>query len=197
MTIRKIDNQLMTDYNVFKSSFLLAMPGLLPNPLLFKESPMSTKKSVVSVAKFLDNQITMSSKTQIQISEEIGYDKPNIISMMKQGKTKLPVNKIVPMAKALGVDPVYFMRLVLSEYQPDLCAALDMVYSGSLVSAQELAMIEAVREASDGIDIAANPEFLSQVAAVAVQAAKPIAMREGKTVDDRADALRNTTRKAA
>lgn len=158
---------------------------------------MSAKKSVVSVAKYLDNQITMSSKTQIQIAEEIGYDKPNIITMVKQGKTRLPVNKIVPMAKALGIDPVYFTRLVLQEYQPELCAALDAIYAGGLVTAQELAMIEAVREASDGIDIAANPEFLAQVTAVAMQAAKPIAMREGKKVDDRADALRNATRKAA
>ena len=101
------------------------------------------------------------------------------------------------MAKALGIDPVYFMRLVLQEYQPDLCAALDAIYAGGLVTAQELAMIEAVREASDGIDIASNPEFLAQVTAVAAQAAKPIAKREGKRVDDRADALRNATRKAA
>ena len=36
---------------------------------------MSAKKSVVSVAQYLDNQITMSSKTQIQISEEMGYEK--------------------------------------------------------------------------------------------------------------------------
>lgn len=158
---------------------------------------MSAKKSVVSVAQYLDNQITMSSKTQIQISEEMGYEKPNIITMIKQGKTKLPVNKIEPMAKALGIDPVYFMRLVLQEYQPDLCAALDAIYAGGLVTAQELAMIEAVREASDGIDIASNPEFLAQVTAVAAQAAKPIAKREGKRVDDRADALRNATRKAA
>jgi hypothetical protein len=50
---------------------------------------------------------------------EIGYDKPNLISMFKRGEARVPLDKIPLLAKALGVDPAHLFRLSLEQYWPD------------------------------------------------------------------------------
>jgi len=54
------------------------------------------KKSHIAVAEYLNQQIALSGVPQTEIAEKLGYDKPNIITMFKQGKTKIPMNKIAP-----------------------------------------------------------------------------------------------------
>ena len=61
---------------------------------------MTTTKRKVTVAEYIEQQIALSEKSQKDIAAEIGYDKPNVLSMIKQGQTKLPVNKVGPLAKA-------------------------------------------------------------------------------------------------
>lgn len=58
-----------------------------------------------SVAQYLTYHINNSDKTQRQIALEIGYTKANIITMFKQGLTKLPLEKIGPLAKGLEIAP--------------------------------------------------------------------------------------------
>lgn len=90
-----------------------------------------TNKNSVSVAAFLNQQIGFitqtGEKTQKDIAAELGYDKPNIITMFKQGVTSLPINKVLPMAKSLHADPGYLMRLALMEYMPEAYAAIEEV----------------------------------------------------------------------
>ena len=83
-------------------------------------SATASPSKAKSVAEYVSWQINLCGKSQVQIAQEIGFDKPNVITMIKQGKTKVPVNKIGSMAKALEVDPVFFMKLCLQEYMPDL-----------------------------------------------------------------------------
>jgi len=47
--------------------------------------------------------------------------------MFKQGRTKIPIRKVPALAKALGVEPAIFLRVVLSEYQPELLETLESV----------------------------------------------------------------------
>ena len=56
----------------------------------------------MSVAEFIAAQIAMSDKTQREIALALGYDKPNIITMFKQGLTKIPLNKVAPLARVGG-----------------------------------------------------------------------------------------------
>ncbi len=44
------------------------------------------------------------------MAKEIGYSTPNMITMIKTGTSRLGLQKVVPWAKALGVDPAYFLR---------------------------------------------------------------------------------------
>lgn len=111
------------------------------------------KKTGITVAAYLDQMLALSEKSQKIIAEEVGYEKPNIITMIKQGKTKLPVSKVGPFAKALGIDPSHLLRLVMSEYMPDTWDSISPLIGQSLVTDSEMAIIHVVREACGGIEL--------------------------------------------
>jgi transcriptional regulator with XRE-family HTH domain len=70
------------------------------------------------VANFIAEAITKSGKTQVEIAQEVGFQKPNMITMIKQGKSKLPMTKVKRLAESLSVDPKVLLRLCFEEYQP-------------------------------------------------------------------------------
>jgi transcriptional regulator with XRE-family HTH domain len=82
---------------------------------------MATK----TVAEYLTAQIDLCGKSQLQIAREVGFEKPNIITMLKQGKSKVPISRVGKLAKALGVDPWYLYQLAMGEYEPDTWAAIE------------------------------------------------------------------------
>lgn len=98
-----------------------------------------------SVAQYLTYHINNSDKTQRQIALEIGYTKANIITMFKQGLTKLPLEKIGPLAKALEIAPDELFYKVMSEYMPETFEALSPILCGQLVSKEELELLDNFR----------------------------------------------------
>lgn len=95
-------------------------------------------------ADFLGRAIAFSGKSQREIANAIGIGKPNMISMMKLGHTKVPIDRIPDLADACGVDPVLFMRVALREYHPEL---LDLTedYVGDLLTLNDLRMVRCYR----------------------------------------------------
>src|SRR5438270_13100393 len=75
-------------------------------------------------------------KTQREIAVEIGYDKPNMISMFKRGEMKVPLEKIPALAKAVEADPAHLFRLALEQYWPSLGETIQTIF-GRLASANE------------------------------------------------------------
>lgn len=98
-----------------------------------------------TVAQYLTFHINNSEKTQRQIAQEIGYTKPNIITMFKQGLTKLPLEKIGPLAKALEIAPDDLFFKVMSEYMPETFEALSPFLCGQMLSKDELEMLDNYR----------------------------------------------------
>lgn len=98
-----------------------------------------------TVAEYIAWQIQLSGKSQTEIASEVGFDKPNVITMIKQGKTKVPLNKIGKMAKALEVDPVHFFRMCINEYVPDLEDTIKSITGGPIVSKNEMEFIKVIR----------------------------------------------------
>lgn len=108
----------------------------------------------ISVAKYLEQQIAIRGKPQREIAQELGYTNPNIITMMKIGSTKVPINKIGPLARSLGVDPVFFFNLVMGEYYPETLEAIEKVLPPErLISEDTYRLIGIVNEATDGTPI--------------------------------------------
>lgn len=100
-----------------------------------------------SVADFVSMQIEKLGKLQSEVAKEAGFDKPNLITMIKQGKTKVPLAKIGLMARSLEVDPIYLFALCMNEYMPDTWAAIESLSSQPILTKNELEIIKAVRAA--------------------------------------------------
>lgn len=86
--------------------------------------PTASKPTTSKTAAFLARALEFSGKTQAEIAREAGFPKPNILSMMKQGQTKIPIDRVAALAAATHVDPAYFLRVVLSEYHEELYAVI-------------------------------------------------------------------------
>ena len=119
-----------------------------------------------TVADFIADRLAESDKTQRQIAEECGFETPNIITMFKTGATKLPLNRIGPLAKALEVDAAHLLRLVMLEYAPDTWEAIENVMQSTVLTANELELVRAYRQATGDND--AVPVLINRDAVVAI-----------------------------
>jgi len=113
---------------------------------------MKGKKT--SVAHYIEQQIAISGIPQKEIAAAMGYNNPNVITMFKQGRTKLPINKVGPCAQALKVDPVHLLKLALSEYMPDTYEAIEQLIGKTMISESDQRLLKVVHEATGGYDLA-------------------------------------------
>lgn len=114
-------------------------------------SSSATKSPIhLSVAEYIEIQLEASGKQQNEVAREAGFEKPNVITMIKQGKTKLPLAKIGSMARALGVDPIYLFKLTMQEYMPETWDAIDKLTAQPMLTENELAVVAQMREAGLG-----------------------------------------------
>ena len=98
------------------------------------------------VAALVAEQIRIIGKKQMEIAEEAGFDNPNVITMIKQGRTKLPLAKVGSIAKALELDPIFLLKLCIKEYQPDTWEAIS-TFMDEMVTADELKVVLEMRNA--------------------------------------------------
>lgn len=75
-------------------------------------------KSESKVAIFVTHQIDFLGLKQKDVAAKAGFEKPNIITMIKQGHTKVPQDKMAALARALEAEEIPFIRMCLEEYLP-------------------------------------------------------------------------------
>ncbi|GJD45934.1 hypothetical protein AFCDBAGC_3812 [Methylobacterium cerastii] len=92
-------------------------------------------------------------KTQRQIAAEIGYDKPQVLSMYKRGEAKVPLERLPAFARALDIDLVVLFRAGLEQWWPNEREALDQMFSERIVSARERALLEFITSGFQESDI--------------------------------------------
>lgn len=105
-----------------------------------------------TVAEFIADKLAECDKTQREIAAECGFEKPNIITMFKTGATKVPLNRIGPLAKAIGVDPAHLLRLVMNEYMPETWEAVENVFQSTVLTANELELLREYRRVTGDND---------------------------------------------
>lgn len=98
------------------------------------------------VALLVTEQIRIVGKKQLEIAEEAGFDNPNVITMIKQGRTKLPLGKVGLVAKALEIDPMYLLKLCIEEYQPETWEAI-RPFMDEVVTKDEMHIVKVIRNA--------------------------------------------------
>jgi transcriptional regulator with XRE-family HTH domain len=110
----------------------------------------------LTVADYLTKAIELSGKTQREVAREVGYEKPNVVSMMKQGQTRIPLEKAPLFARACGVDPTFFLRLVLEEYHPEAAKIIHDTL-GEPPTENERKLIDLYRRAAPLTEIEITP----------------------------------------
>jgi hypothetical protein len=98
--------------------------------------------------EFLDALINYSDKSQVQIAEELHYERPNVISMFKTGKTRVPLERIGDFAKVLGVDKAMLLRLAMNEYAPSLLKTIEDCF-GLVLTDAECEIVSLMRDCTD------------------------------------------------
>jgi transcriptional regulator with XRE-family HTH domain len=114
-----------------------------------------------TIAIYIDKQIDALKgvKTQREIAAEIGYDKPNMISMFKRGEVKVPLDKIPLLAKSLHVDPGHLFRLALEQYWPTLGDTIQTIFGRTVTANEEEILIKPWRAATGNLDPAPSTEI--------------------------------------
>ena len=111
----------------------------------------ANEKSVKLFHEYVEELVNKSPVKQIDIAAELGYDNPNLITMFKQGKTKVPVEKVPLLAKILHIDPHKMLLHYFSEYYPVLLKVITQ-YFGAIVTKNEMEIIEEIRRLSNSRD---------------------------------------------
>lgn len=106
----------------------------------------------LTVATYVSHLIALSHKTQREIAEEAGFESRNILSMIKAGDTKLPLNRVSTLARALDIDTGLLLRLTLREYMPDTWRDVESLLQDSAYTENEQILLRRFREETSGRD---------------------------------------------
>lgn len=97
-------------------------------------------------------------KSQIEIARESGFVQPNMLSMFKNGSSKLPLDRVPGLAKALECDPAFLFKLALEQLGGDTTASvIDQIF-GTIVTRNEVIWLEEIRDASNN----SNPNLTTK-----------------------------------
>jgi transcriptional regulator with XRE-family HTH domain len=96
------------------------------------------------VAK-LTERINAKGTSQVSLAEALGYSNANMISLFKKGTTRIPLDKVVPFAQALDVDPAELIHEWFDTYMPGILSAIEP-YIGMALTANEEAWVRRLRK---------------------------------------------------
>lgn len=106
------------------------------------------------LAKFIEARLLelKHKKTQAEIATEAGFVNPNMVTMIKQGATKLPLDRVPALARALDSDPALLLRLALEQSEGSTAAAAIYEIIGQPITKNEMAWITEIRAVSGDTD---------------------------------------------
>jgi len=114
-------------------------------------------KTESRVARFIAERIEITKKLQKDIADQVGFEKPNMITMIKQGLTKLPLDKAWDMAEALEVEPLILVKMCMEEYYPKTWQGLGKAFEVP-ISKDERKIIYGLRSYAGGSYLAGLSE---------------------------------------
>jgi transcriptional regulator with XRE-family HTH domain len=116
---------------------------------------MTTKPHAdTRLAKFVARRIAELSgrKTQSEIASEAGFANSNMISMIKSGASKLALDRVPQLAKALDCDPAFLLRLALEQSLGATAAKSVFDIFGTPLTRNEIEWVLELRDASVDTD---------------------------------------------
>ncbi len=91
-------------------------------------------------------------KTQAEIASEAGFGNANMMTFLKNGRNKVPLDRVPSLAKALEVDPAYLMRLALDQAVGATAAKAITEIFGTPATENERGWLTELRDASSNTD---------------------------------------------
>lgn len=79
------------------------------------------------IPRIVTSAVRNSIKSQAEIASELSLN-ANLITMFKQGRTKVPVTRAAELARALGIQEQEFVRLTLEEYHPEVLEVIEKTF---------------------------------------------------------------------
>jgi transcriptional regulator with XRE-family HTH domain len=107
-----------------------------------------------ATAKLIADRISDLShrKTQAEIASEAGFANANMMTFLKNGKNKVPLDRMPSLASALEVDPAYLMRLALDQAVGATAARAITDIFGTPATENERGWLAELRDASNNSD---------------------------------------------
>jgi hypothetical protein len=120
------------------------------------------------LAKFIERRVLelKSKKSQIQIASEAGFPNPNMVTMIKTGTSKLALDRVPSMARALECDPALLLRLALEQAIGGTAAQAIIEILGTPVTANEQTWLQEIRAASGHSDPRLTSRSLAMIRAI-------------------------------
>lgn len=91
-------------------------------------------------------------KTQAEIASEAGFANANMMTFLKNGRNKVPLDRVPSLAQALEVDPAYLMRLCLEQSVGVTAAKAITEIFGTPATENERGWLAELRQVTDNSD---------------------------------------------
>lgn len=111
-------------------------------------------RSGSELSKLVDDRINQlkEEKSLEDIAEESGFASVSLLSKIREGGIKVPLDRVPGLARALECDPRTLFLLALGQYlDGETLVAIRQIIGPSMTQ-NEVAWVEALRSASDGAD---------------------------------------------
>lgn len=91
-------------------------------------------------------------KSQAEIASEAGFPNANMVTFLKSGRNKVPLDRVPSLAKALEIDAAYLMRLALDQAVGATAAKAITEIFGTPATDNEQGWLAEIRTASGNSD---------------------------------------------
>lgn len=119
------------------------------------------------LAKYVQKRVLeMRPKKQREIAAEAGFVNANMLSMIKSGATRMPLDRVPALAKALDCDPRLLFQMAIEQAGYETAGAAIEEIFGAVVSRNEVAWLEELRDASAHADPALTTRARSAIRAI-------------------------------
>jgi hypothetical protein len=105
-------------------------------------------------------------KNQAEIASEAGFANVNMLAMIKNGATRLPIDRVPALAEALKVDPARLLQLALEQWTGSAAARAFETIFATVVSSNEVGWLEEIRDASGHSDPVITTRARSAIRAI-------------------------------
>lgn len=113
---------------------------------------LAKTKATEQISALVEKQMDKLGLTQQTVAAEVGFKSRNMLSIIKTGMGKLPIDRVPALAKTLKIDERRLLRLALQQSNsPEIVNAI-MGQNDALITANEREILEHIRQTTGDAD---------------------------------------------